>query len=98
MRYARPNTNDALVAFQKTYGNFIGGRWLEPVDGQYFDVVCPITGEAYTRVPRSNAKDIELALEAAHAAAPAWARVSVKDRSQILLRIADRMEQNLEML
>ena len=84
--------------FKKEYGNFIGGEWRAPVDGQYFDNVTPITGKPFTRIPRSNAKDIEAALDAAHAAKVAWGKTSATERSNILLKIADRMEANLKTL
>jgi aldehyde dehydrogenase len=96
MKYSEPGTVGALLEFQPRYGNFIGGKWVGPVDGQFFDAICPVTGKSYTQVPRSNAKDIELALDAAHAAAPAWGHTSVAERSNILLKMADRLEKNLE--
>ena len=98
MKYAEPNTTGSLVEFKGEYGNYIGGKWLGPASGQFFDAICPVNGKAYTKVARSNAKDIELALDAAHAAAPAWGRTSVTERSNILLKIADRIEKNLERL
>ncbi len=84
--------------FKEKYGNYIGGKWVEPVDGVYFDNITPVNGSVLCQIPRSNAKDIELALDAAHAAEDAWAATSVTERSNILLKIADVMEQNLEML
>ena len=98
MKYAEPNTKGSLVEFKGEYGNYIGGKWVGPTDGKFFDAICPVNGKAYTKVPRSNAKDIELALDAAHAAAPAWGRTSATERSNLLLKIADRLEQNLEKL
>ncbi|EGJ12362.1 MULTISPECIES: aldehyde dehydrogenase family protein [Rubrivivax] len=98
MLYALPNTPGAKVQFKAQYDNFIGGKFVPPVEGQYFDVVTPITGKPYTRAARSGAADIERALDAAHAAADAWGRTPAADRSNILLRIADRIEQNLELL
>lgn len=96
--YAFPNTEGAKVHFKKRYDNFIGGKWTAPVKGQYFDNVTPVTGKKFTEVARSTAEDIELALDAAHTVKDAWGRSSVAERSNILLKIADRMEQNLEML
>lgn len=96
MIYAKPNTLGSLVEFKSEYGNFIGGKWVGPTDGAFFDAICPVTGKAYTKVARSNAKDVELALDAAHTAAPAWGKTSVTERSNILLKIADRLEKNLE--
>ncbi|MBU3007230.1 acetaldehyde dehydrogenase ExaC [Cobetia amphilecti] len=98
MIYASPGSADALVTFKDIYGNYIGGRFVEPVKGEYFDNVSPVTGEAFCRIPRSSAEDIDLALDAAHKAAAAWGKTSVQERSNILLKIADRIEQNLEML
>ncbi|WKB52376.1 aldehyde dehydrogenase [Eleftheria terrae] len=86
------------IDFKKRYANYIGGRWVEPVAGQYFENVTPVTGKAFCEVPRSNAEDIERALDAAHAARAAWGRASATERAGVLLRIADRMEQNLELL
>ena len=80
------------------YDNFIGGKWVAPVEGRYFDNPSPITGKKLCEIPRSTHLDIELALDAAHAAKDAWGRTSVAERSLILLRIADRMEQNLDLL
>ncbi|CAM4328871.1 aldehyde dehydrogenase family protein [Kerstersia similis] len=89
---------DVEFPFKKKYENFIGGKWVAPVAGNYFEDISPITGQAFTSVPRSDAQDIELALDAAHAARAAWGRTSAAERSNILLRIADRIEQNLERL
>ena len=84
--------------FKKQYGNYIGGEWVAPIDGQYFDNLTPVTGGAFTRIPRSNAKDIEAALDAAHKAKAAWGASSPTVRANTLLKIADRMEQNLQTL
>lgn len=84
--------------FKKQYENYIGGRWVAPANGEYFDNVSPITGQAFCRVARSGAADIEQALDAAHAARRGWADTAPAERSAILLRIADRIEQNLERL
>ena len=96
--YAPPGAEGAKISYQKRYDNFIGGKFVPPVKGDYFDVVTPITGKTYTQVARSTAEDIEFALDAAHAAADAWGKTPAAERSNVLLRIADRMEQNLEML
>ncbi|EXI65837.1 MAG: Acetaldehyde dehydrogenase 2 [Candidatus Accumulibacter adjunctus] len=98
MLYAAPGTAGAKIAYQARYDNFIAGRWLPPVKGQYFDVITPISGRPYTQVARSTAEDIELALDAAHAAADKWGRTAAADRANVLLRIADRLEANLEVL
>ncbi len=98
MLYASPNTSGAKVDFKPRYDNFIGGRFVPPVKGQYFDVVTPISGTVYTQAARSTAEDIELALDAAHAAAAKWAATAPAERANLLLKIADRIEQNLELL
>ncbi|HEY5854132.1 MAG TPA: aldehyde dehydrogenase [Aldersonia sp.] len=94
--YARPGTADAVMSFLPRYENFIGGEWVAPVKGQYFENSTPVTGQPFCEVARSTAEDIELALDAAHAAAPAWGKTSVAERALILNRIADRLEENLE--
>ncbi|WP_374720204.1 aldehyde dehydrogenase [Parageobacillus toebii] len=98
MIYAQPGQPGSLITFKKRYENFIGGKWVPPVDGEYFENISPVTGQAYCEVPRSQAADIELALDAAHAAKDAWGRTSPAERARILNKIADRMEENLEML
>jgi aldehyde dehydrogenase len=80
------------------YQNFIGGEWTEPRSGKYFENPSPVNGQTFCEVPRSGADDIELALDAAHRAAPAWGRTAAAERANILNRIADRMEENLEKL
>lgn len=84
------------VPYKNKYENFIGGKWVAPVDGEYFDNISPVTGKVFCQVPRSNEKDINLALDAAHAAKAAWGKTSGTERSNILLKIADAMEANLE--
>lgn len=86
------------IPYKAKYDNFIGGKWVAPVGGEYFDVITPITGLPYTKAARSGAADVELALDAAHAAADKWGKTSVQERSNMLLKIADRLEANLEML
>ena len=98
MDMLEPGKFGTPVAFKKRYGNFIGGKWVEPASGQYFDNITPVTGRAFCEVPRSNAEDIERALDAAHAAKAAWGRTSPAERAGILNRIADRMEANLATL
>src|SRR6476646_3442075 len=94
--YAQPGTEGSKVTFKDRYENWIGGEWVAPVKGQYFENITPVTGKAFCEVARGTAEDIELALDAAHAAAPAWGKTSVAERAVILNKIADRMEQNLE--
>jgi len=98
MIYAAANALDSKVFFKKRYANFIGGDWVEPVDGEYFENISPVNGKVFCEIPRSTHKDIELALDAAHAAKDAWGKRSVTERSNILLKIADRIEENLEKL
>ena len=96
MIYANPNTEGAVVNFKERYENFINGEWVAPVKGQYLDVKSPVTGKVFTSVARSSEEDIELALDAAHAAKDAWAQTSVAYRANLLNKIADRIEENLE--
>ncbi|KAA0970908.1 aldehyde dehydrogenase family protein [Aureimonas fodinaquatilis] len=84
--------------FKSSYGNFIGGKFVEPRSGQYFDNTSPVNGQLLCKVARSNADDVEAALDAAHAAKEAWGRSSVTERALLLNRIADRMEENLDTL
>ncbi|MCB0966668.1 MAG: aldehyde dehydrogenase family protein, partial [Ilumatobacter sp.] len=98
MVFPNPGTADSPIRFKERYDNLIGGKWMPPVGGEYFDNITPVTGEVYCQVARSQADDIELALDAAHAAREAWGATSPTERSNVLLRIADRIEQNLEML
>ena len=94
--YARPGAPDALMAFQSRYQNFIGGDWVPPAGGQYFEALSPVNGQPFCEVARSTAADIDKALDAAHAAAPAWGRTSPAQRAVILNAIADVIEANLE--
>ena len=89
---------DLAFPYKAQYDNFIGGKWVAPVAGQYFENVSPITGQPFCKVARSDAADVNLALDAAHAAQDKWGKTPVAERSNILLRIADRMEQNLQRL
>jgi aldehyde dehydrogenase len=96
--YAAPGAAGAPLSFKSRYDNFINGKFVAPVGGQYFDVVTPISGRVFTQAARSTEADIELALDAAHAAKAKWGATSATERSNILLKIADRIEQNLEKL
>ena len=91
-------SGDYVSPFKSRYDNFIGGKFVEPVNGQYFDNITPITGAKVCEVARSTAEDVELALDAAHAAKDAWGKTSVAERSNILLKIADRIEENLDLI
>jgi aldehyde dehydrogenase len=86
----------ARPAFKDRYEHFIGGAWVPPSGGEYFDNVSPIDGKVFTRAARGNTTDIDLALDAAWAAFPSWSKSSVASRSNILLKIAQRLEDNLE--
>ena len=96
--YAQPGTEGSKVTYKPRYDNWIGGAYVAPVKGEYFENPSPVTGKVFCEVARSTAEDIELALDAAHAAAPAWGKTSVTERANILNKIADRIEANLEML
>jgi aldehyde dehydrogenase len=96
--YAQPGTSGALVEFKPRYENWIGGEWVPPAKGEYFENITPVTGKVFTEVARSTAEDIETALDAAHKAAPTWNKTSPAERSVLLNKIADRIEENLEML
>jgi aldehyde dehydrogenase len=98
MAYAHPGTDGSIVTFAQRYDNFIGGEWVAPVEGRYFANPSPVTGQTFCEVARSSAPDVELALDAAHAAADRWGRTSVTERANLLNRIADRIEGDLERL
>ncbi|MFH0225980.1 aldehyde dehydrogenase family protein [Vibrio furnissii] len=98
MIYAQPGTSNAIFNFKSHYDNYIGGQWVKPVNGEYFDNVSPVNGQAYCQVARSSAEDINLALDAAHEVRTQWGKTSVAERANILLKIADRVEANLETL
>ena len=84
--------------FQARYGNFIGGKFVEPVDGRYFENTSPITGQVICECARSTAADVDKALDAAHAAKDAWGKTAPAARAAVLLKIADRMEENLDVI
>ncbi|PRQ11812.1 aldehyde dehydrogenase [Corynebacterium sp. 13CS0277] len=96
--YARPNTPGAIANYRERYDNYIGGEWVPPVGGEYMDNITPVTGEVFCQVARGQAADIDLAVAAAEAAKDSWAAVSAQRRGNILLKIADRMEQHAEEL
>ncbi|MCV2395379.1 aldehyde dehydrogenase family protein [Actinotalea sp. M2MS4P-6] len=96
--YAAPGTADSIVRFRDRYDHWIGGEYVPPSSGEYFENPTPVTGRTFCEVARGNADDIEKALDAAHAAAKTWGRTTATERANILNRIADRMEQNLELL
>ncbi|WP_232680031.1 aldehyde dehydrogenase family protein [Nocardioides sp. R-C-SC26] len=96
--YAAPGQPDSLATVQSRYGHYIGGEWVAPVRGEYFENISPVNGKPFCEVGRGTSEDIDAALDAAHAAADGWASTSTTERANILLKIADRMEANLEML
>ena len=96
--YAVPGTPGSKVTFKSRYENWIGGEWVAPVKGQYFEDITPVTGKPFAEVARGTAEDIELALDAAHKAAPAWGKTSATERAAVLNRIADKIDANLELL
>src|ERR1700678_3664355 len=96
--YTAPGQPDSLVSVQSRYGNFIGGEFVPPVGGQYFENPSPVNGQPFVEIARSTGEDIELALDAAHGAKHSWGRTSAAERALVLNKIADRIEANLEML
>jgi len=98
MIYGQPGTVGSIVSLKSRYDNYINGGWVPPVNGEYFNNITPITGDAFCEIPRSSEADINLALDAAHAAKDSWGKTSVTERANLMLKIADRIEENLEML
>ena len=98
LTYAAPGQEGSPVELKSRYENFIGGHWIAPVNGEYSVNLTPATGEPFTEVPRSTQEDVELALDAAHAAKGAWGETSATERSRVLNKVADAIEENIEML
>ncbi|GAA3721700.1 aldehyde dehydrogenase [Oceanisphaera sediminis] len=98
MIYQQPGQAGAVVNFKSRYQNFIGGEWREPINGRYMENVSPVNGAVFCEVPRSDAQDVDLAVQAAQQAFVTWSKTAVADRANVMLRIADRIEQNIEML
>lgn len=96
--YAAPGQADSPVEVKSRYEHYIGGEWVAPVKGGYFENISPVNGKPFTEVGRGTAEDIDAALDAAHGAKEAWGRTPVAERANILNKIADRIEENLEML
>ncbi|MCW2648588.1 MAG: aldehyde dehydrogenase [Pseudonocardiales bacterium] len=96
--YSAPGQSDSPVTVESRYENFIGGDWVAPSKGDYFENPSPVTGRNFTEIARSTGEDVDLALDAAHGAKRAWGKTSVAERAVILNKIADRIEENLEML
>ncbi|KUJ69623.1 aldehyde dehydrogenase [Streptomyces albus subsp. albus] len=97
-RYTDPGTEGSIVDYQSRYDHWIGGAYVPPQRGEYFENPTPVTGRPFTEVARGTAEDVERALDAAHAAAPGWARTAPAERAAVLNRVADRMERHLEEL
>src|SRR5271155_5725676 len=98
MTAVQPGSYGFPVNLKKRYDNYIGGEWVAPLSGQYFENVTPVTGQMLCQIARSNAADVDRALDAAHAAKKAWGKTSTTERGRILEKIAQRIEDNLEML
>jgi aldehyde dehydrogenase len=94
--YAAPGQPGAVANFRSRYGHYIGGAWVEPARGQYFENISPVNGKPFCEVGRGTAEDIDRAVEAAWFAFSSWRRTSVAERALVLNRIADRMEEHLE--
>ncbi len=97
-QYAAPGTSGSVVQYESRYDHFIGGEYVAPAKGGYFENPTPVTGQTFTEIARGTADDVERAVDAAHGAATAWGKASYGERSSVLLAIADRMEANLEKL
>ncbi|MGS2804685.1 acetaldehyde dehydrogenase ExaC [Nocardia sp. MW-W600-9] len=98
MIYGKPGSDTGIVSYAARYDNFIGGDWAAPIEGRYFDNTSPVDGETFCTVARSTAADIDMALEAAHRATDRWAATPVAERADILIKIADRIENSIEPL
>jgi aldehyde dehydrogenase len=98
MIYSKPGSEGSVVSFKEKYDNYIGGEWVAPVEGAYFENISPVDGQVFCQIARSGPSDIERALDAAHKAKSAWGKTAVAERADILLKIADRIAENREML
>ncbi|GGO85419.1 acetaldehyde dehydrogenase ExaC [Wenjunlia tyrosinilytica] len=96
--YQAPGRTGSPAVYSARYGNWIGGEWVDPVKGAYFENPSPVNGQTFTEIARGTADDVDLAVRAAQAAAPAWGRTSAGERAAVLNRVADRMEASLETL
>ena len=96
--YANPGTPGSIFSFKPRYEHWIGGEWVKPVKGQYFEDISPVNGKPFAEVARGTAEDIDAALDAAEKAAPAWGKASATERAAVLNRIADVIERNIEVL
>ena len=98
MIYEQPGKTGALVNFKTRYDNYIGGEWQAPVKGRYMENSSPVNGAVFCEVPRSDEQDVDLAVQAAQKAFETWGKTPAAQRANVMLRIADRIEQNIEML
>ncbi|MCD2137419.1 acetaldehyde dehydrogenase ExaC [Salinicoccus halitifaciens] len=98
MAFEFPNEENAQYKIKDKYQNFIGGEWVDPVDGEYFDNESPVIGQVVSQVPRSKQADVDNAVKAAHEAQKSWGKTSPAERSMVLLKIADKVEEHLEEL
>jgi aldehyde dehydrogenase len=92
------DTSEMKAPFRERYDNFIGGKFVAPNGGRYFDNTSPVNGKVICQIARSDASDIEMALDAAHAAKDGWGRTAVAERAGMLNKIADVLEENLELI
>ncbi|SNR60223.1 aldehyde dehydrogenase [Haloechinothrix alba] len=97
-RYEAPGTDGSLVSYRSRYDHYIGGEYVPPAKGQYFENPTPVTGQPFTEIARGTGADVERAIDAAHGAAPGWGKTPAAERANVLNAIADRMEANLEAL
>src|ERR1700749_3060986 len=97
-KYAAPGEAGSVVSYRPLYDNFIGGEYVPPASGKYFENPTPITGQVFTEIARGTAEDIDRAVTAAEGASAAWGRTSVGERAGILNKIADRIEANPEVV
>src|ERR1700749_5092285 len=97
-KYAAPGEAGSVVTYRPRYDHFIGGEYVPPASGKYFENPTPVTGQTFTEIARGTAEDVDRAVAAAEGASAAWGRTSVGERASILNKIADRIEQNLEMI
>src|SRR6202453_3380687 len=95
---ARLKTLERKIPLRACYENFIVGQWVAPLKGGYFENISPTTGQVICQIPRSQAEDVERAIDAAHAAAPKWGRTAVAERARVLNAVADRMQESLPFL
>jgi aldehyde dehydrogenase len=98
MIYAKPTSSNSIISLKSRYKNFIGGKWIEPHNGDYLPNYSPVDGKVYCEIPKSQAIDVEEAISAAEKAQASWGKTSITERSNLLFKIADRIEKNIEKL